>query len=123
MKPYEKLVAWQRCHDLTLAIYRLSDSWPAAERYSLTAQIRRASVSAPTNIAEGIAKRGAAELRRFLDISLGSLSELGYLLRLARDLELISTQAWEAVESQRDEAARLTWRLYRSVARRTTRPS
>ena len=115
MKPYEKLLAWQRCHELTLAIYSLTKSWPDTERNGMIAQIRRAAVSAPNNIAEGYAKRGAGELRRFLDTSLGSLSEVGYLLLLARDLRILSPEAWQAVEAQREDSARLTWKLYRSL--------
>lgn len=115
MKPYEKLLAWQRCHELALSIYSLTKSWPDNERYGLIAQIRRAAVSAPNNITEGYAKRGSCELRRYLDISLGSLSEVGYLLRLARDLTILTSESWETVEAQREDAARLTWKLYNSL--------
>lgn len=115
MQPYEKLLVWQRCHQLALTIYTVTKSWPASERYCMTAQIRRAAISAPNNISEGYAKRGSNELRRFLDISLGSLSEIGYLLRLARDLSILTPEAWEEVEAQREDAARLTWKLYSSL--------
>ena len=115
MKRYEKLIAWQRCHALTLAVYRATEAWPTAERYGLTAQIRRAATSAPTNIAEGSAKRGRAEFRRYLDIAIGSLAEVTYLLHLARDLGIISNSDWEAVEAVRDAAGRVTWLLYRSL--------
>ena len=115
MKPYEKLLAWQKCHELVLSIYSLTKSWPAAERYGMIAQIRRAAISAPNNITEGYAKRGSSELRRFLDIALGSLAEVGYLLRLARDLAILTPEAWEIAEAQREDAARLTWKLYSSL--------
>ena len=117
MLPYERFPAWGLCHKLTLAVYRATDSWPASERYGLISQIRRAASSAPANIAEGTAKRGKAELRRYLDISLGSLSEVAYLLRLARDLGYLAPEAWEPLEATRAEAGRATWLLYRSVAR------
>ena len=115
MKPYERLVAWERSHGLVLAVYRATEKWPSAERFGLTGQLRRAAVSIPANIAEGVAKRGKAEYRRFLDIALGSLSEVCYLLRLARDLGLLNNAEWSAVESQRDSAGRATWLLYRSL--------
>ena len=83
--PYERFEAWKVSHELALAVYAATRGWPRSELYGLTSQVRRAALSAPTNIAEGSAKRGPAEFRRFLDYSLGSLSELAYLLRFARD--------------------------------------
>ncbi|MEA2724940.1 MAG: hypothetical protein QOH59_2711, partial [Gemmatimonadales bacterium] len=73
--------------------------------------------SAAANIAEGAAKRGTREFRRFLDISLGSLSELSYILQLARDLGYLKPEEWGEVEALRDHAGRLTWGLYRAVDR------
>jgi four helix bundle protein len=85
MLPYERFDAWKMTHQLALKVYDLTECWPIQERYGLTAQIRRAALSAATNIAEGTAKRGPRELRRYLDISLGSLSEVSYLFRFSRD--------------------------------------
>ena len=81
MLPYERFNAWKMSHQLALKVYAISENWPNEEKYGLTAQIRRAALSTATNIAEGSAKRGPRELRRYLDISLGSLSEVSYLLR------------------------------------------
>jgi four helix bundle protein len=58
MMPYEKLLAWKVAHELALKTYHVTDSWPKNELYGLTAQIRRAALSVPTNIAEGVAKSG-----------------------------------------------------------------
>jgi four helix bundle protein len=116
--PYERFDAWKQTHALALAVYAATREWPRAEAYGLTAQVRRAALSAPTNIAEGSAKRGKAEFRRFLDISLGSLSEVGYLLRFARDAGMLETLVWEELQTQRDTAARLTWLLARSMSTR-----
>lgn len=85
MRPYENLAAWRTAHALALAIYRVTEHFPPVERYGLTSQMRRAAYSAAANIAEGYAKRGRRELRRFLDISLGSLEEIAYATRLAHD--------------------------------------
>jgi four helix bundle protein len=85
MVPYERFDAWKVAHQLALQVYTETERWPINERYGLTAQVRRAALSAPTNIAEGSAKRGPRELRRYLDIALGSLSEVSYLLRFSRD--------------------------------------
>src|SRR5437016_5142474 len=85
MQPFERLEAWKVSHELALAVYRATESFPRQELYGLTSQARRAALSIPTNVVEGSAKRGPAEFRRFLDISLGSLAELAYLLIFARD--------------------------------------
>jgi four helix bundle protein len=115
---HERLLAWKLCHDLVLAVYRTSQGWPVHERYGLTAQIRRAVTSAPTNIAEGAAKHGSKEYRRYLDIALGSLAETAYLLMLARDLEMIPHVEWEALDGLRKRAGGLTWRLARSLEKK-----
>jgi len=83
MIAYERLEAWRRAHTLALEVFAATDLWPKTERYGLTAQTRRAALSISTNIAEGSAKRGGREFGRFLDIALGSLAELRYLLRFS----------------------------------------
>jgi four helix bundle protein len=82
VRHYERLLAWQECHRLVLEVYRVTQTFPRHELYGLTSQARRAAVSAAVNIVEGSAKKGPAEFRRFLDISLGSLSELAYLMQV-----------------------------------------
>ncbi|MGE3527007.1 MAG: four helix bundle protein [Gemmatimonadales bacterium] len=119
-KPYERFTAWQACHELALAVYRSSELWPVQERFGLSAQARRAAFSAATNLVEGSARRGSAEFRRFLDISLGSLSELAYILLLLRDLEVLTQSEWGTLEAMRDHAGKLTWGLYHAVARRAS---
>ena|SRR5690242_21514640 len=114
-KRHEGLKAWRACHDLTLSVYRLTQKWPRHEAYGLISQARRAAYSAAATIAEGAAKRGAADFKRFLNISLGSLAELSYILLLARDLEYLRTGEWGELEALRDHAGRLTWGLYRSI--------
>jgi four helix bundle protein len=114
-QPYERFDAWQLCHELVLEVYRLTARWPKTELFGLTSQARRAATSAVLNNVEGSAKRGSVEFRRYLDISNGSLAELGYVLRLGRDLTLCSASQWKAVEAKRDRAARAVWGLYRSL--------
>jgi four helix bundle protein len=117
--PHERLDAWQAAHALTLAVYRATDGFPPSERYGITSQLRRATVAIPANLAEGAAKRGRRELRRFLDIALGSIGEVTYLLRLARDLGYLTPEHWMQLEAARDRAGKLVWGLYRAVGRRT----
>ena len=106
-------------HRMALLTYKVTESWPPEERFGLTIQVRRAAISVPTNIAEGAAKRGRREFRRYLDISLGSLSELTYLLRFSRDWGLLTSESWLELEDLRDQAGKLTWQLYRTLARET----
>lgn len=121
MMAYEKFDAWRVTHELALEVYRVTATWPNTERYQLTAQTRRAALSAPTNIAEGAAKRGSREFRRYLDISLGSLSELSYMLRFSRDLGILEDETYDALAQLRNQAGRLTWKLYVCVARAASR--
>ena len=115
MRPYERFDAWRHCHALTLAVYRVTTGFPASERYGLAAQARRAAFSAAANIVEGSAKRGKREFRRFLDISLGSLAELSYIIRLASELEMVQVEDLAALQRLHSEASRTTWGLYKSL--------
>jgi four helix bundle protein len=117
MMPYEKLKAWKVSHELALKTYRQTDTWPRTELFGLTSQTRRAALSIPTNIAEGAAKLGPREFRRFLDMSLGSLSELSYLLLFSRERGFLSIEDWKHLDSLRNRAGQLIWCLYRSIQR------
>ena len=98
-KRFEDLVVWQKSHALTLRTYRLTTSFPKHETYGLSAQMRKAAVSVPANIAEGFSKRGRTDKARFLNIAQGSLEELRYYFLLSRDLEYLSKEErWNDVE-------------------------
>ena len=116
--PYERLKAWQECHRLVLETYRATKSYPREELYGLTSQTRRAAFSAAANIVEGSAKHSTREYRRFLDVTIGSLAELGYAFRVARELEMLPTSQWDSLEDLRKRAGFLTWRLYSSLGDR-----
>lgn len=118
MTTHERLDAWRRAHQLALELYRVSDRWPRDERFGVTAHLRRAALSIPANISEGVAKRGTREFRRFLEIALGSLAEVSYLLLFARDRGLLDSPSWKARESQREEVGKLTRGLARAVSRK-----
>jgi len=89
MKNFKDLKVWERSHHLTLSVYKATATYPREELYGLTSQIRRASASIPTNIAEGCGRNTDNELARFLEIAMGSASELEYLLRLSNDLNFL----------------------------------
>ena len=115
MAVYDRFDAWQRCHELTVAVYRATASWPREERFGLTDQLRRAAFSAANNIAEGSAKKGTRELRRYLDISLGSLSEVHYILRLVQEIGIADPDQVKALRVLQQNAGRSTWSWYNSV--------
>ena len=120
MGDFHELRAWELAHQLTVQVYDATKRFPRHELFGLTAQMRRASFSIAVNIAEGYAKRGPKEFRRFLDIALGSLAELNYVFLLARELGYLTPDRWKALESLRDEVGRVTWGLYRSMWRART---
>lgn len=95
MQDFKKLTVWQKAHELALEIYQTTSTFPKEEIYGLTSQLRRASVSIPSNIAEGCGRAGNAELVHFLHIALGSASEIEYQILLAHDLGFIESTTYE----------------------------
>jgi len=95
MKDFKSLIVWKNAHELVLKIYKITQGFPKEEIYGLTSQIRRASSSVPTNIAEGCGRNTDGDLYRFLCISMGSASELEYLLLLCRDLEYLNEEKYD----------------------------
>jgi four helix bundle protein len=95
MQDFRNLRVWQKAHHLTLDVYYSSFDFPREEMYGLTSQIRRASVSIGANIAEGCCRQGDPEFRRFLQIAMGSASELEYELLLAHDLSILKSAQFE----------------------------
>ena len=115
MMPYQRLTAWQTCHQLALATYRITQSFPKSELYGITSQMRRAAFSAAANVAEGSAKRGPREFRRFLDIALGSLAEMSYAILFVKELGYLSETDWKELDDLRNKAGKLTWGLHRLI--------
>jgi four helix bundle protein len=116
MRPFERFAAGRAAHELTLAVYRISARWPGNELYGLTAQTRRAAVSIGANLSEGAARRGARELRRFLDLSRGSHAELQYLTKLASDLGYINEEEQGELDLLLRKSGVLLWKLYSAAA-------
>jgi len=107
MKNFRDLQVWQKAHRLVLGIYHATASFPREERYGLTSQIRRASASIPANVAEGCGRNGDNELRRFLEIAMGSASELEYHLLLAHDLTMLDAGKYRQLNQQTCEVKRM----------------
>jgi len=107
VQDFRQLRVWQLGHELTLDVYRATSALPKEEKYGLTSQMRRASLSIPTNIAEGAGRNGAADFARFVDIASGSASELENLLILARDLNYLPVDAYDLLSSKAEELHRM----------------
>ncbi|MEZ5461455.1 four helix bundle protein [Dokdonella sp.] len=90
-RAHEQLDVWQDAMQLVEMVYAATASFPSDERFGLTAQIRRAAVSIPSNIAEGAARRSSAEYQRFLSIARGSLSEMSTQLQIAERLTYMNS--------------------------------
>ena len=107
VKDFHELQVWQKAHQLTLAVYQATASFPRGELYGLTSQLRRSCASIPANLAEGCGRNGDAELARFCSIAMGSASELEYHLLLARDLKLIDPTHHEELSKRAVELKRM----------------
>jgi len=107
LKTFKDLNVWEKAHKLTLKIYHTTATFPREEMYGLTSQMRRACASVPTNIAEGCGRNSDAELARFLDISMGSASEVEYLLILTRDINILATADYQELSSEIIEIKRM----------------
>lgn len=115
---FQQLNAWKKAHQLVLAVYRQTRSFPREELYGLTSQMRRAAVSVPANVAEGFKRRGLQDKIRFYNISESSLEELKYYFILSRDLEYIDNEIYGNLMSQAEGTGRLLYGLIASTERR-----
>jgi four helix bundle protein len=123
IRGYQDLEVWQRAMDLVIEAYRATQSFPMNERYGLTAQIRRAAVSVPSNIAEGRGRATAADFLRHLAIANGSIMEVETQLLIAARLGYLSTDASRVLLRRCSEVGRLLAGLVRAMKRRLTTPA
>jgi four helix bundle protein len=107
MKNFRDLMVWQKSHALALAIYQATREFPKDELYGLTSQLRRSAVSIPANIAEGCGRGSDADLGRFLQMAMGSASEVEYHLLLANDLQYLSGDSFHECTNQVCEVKRM----------------
>ena len=118
MKSHEDLTVWQKGIDLVDVVYRLTESFPATERYGLCSQIQRASVSVPANIAEGAGRDSTKDYLRHLSIARGSLAEVTtYFAIIARRGYCDSGRLQKAVDLSKSVGQLLSG-LQRSLRRR-----
>lgn len=116
---FRELIVWQKAHQLVLDTYEVTKSFPKEELFGLTSQMRRAAVSVPANIAEGYRKRGKADKVRYMNISEGSLDELNYYFILSKDLNYISQNQYEELNTKCTEVSKLLY-AYAAAIRSNT---
>jgi four helix bundle protein len=116
---YRDLQVWQSSIDLAERIYRLTSTFPKSELYGLTSQLRRASVSVPSNIAEGWARRSRKDYQRFVEIALGSNDELQTQLVIADRLGLAEKTLLAETVALSDQVGRMLQGLRKFLERPT----
>ncbi len=110
MREFQSLEFWKKSHSLTLEIYDMtSKNFPQNELFGLTSQIRRAAASIPTNIAEGCGRRTKTDFAHFIQIAVGSASEVEYELILAKDLNYIDENTWKKLSNDITEIRKMMY--------------
>jgi four helix bundle protein len=122
VKDYRELEVWKRGMEIAKMVYRLTREFPREELFGLTAQSRRASVSIPSNLAEGWGRGGRREFRRFISIAQGSLKELETQLLLCSEVELTSPTSTAPILEQTAILGRQLTALRRSLQRTRNPP-
>ena len=115
LRTYKDLKVWRKSFNLCISVYRVTTSFPPAERFGLTAQVRRATVSVPSNIAEGYARETTRDYIRHLWIARGSLAEVETQLMLSRELRMVDLPKLEALLTDVAEVERMLSALIRSL--------
>jgi four helix bundle protein len=115
MKDFRQLKVWEKSHLLALAMYKVTNQFPKEELYGLTSQIRRASMSIPTNIAEGCGRNTDADFARFLQMAIGSASETEYQLLLSHDLGFLNKEQYDKLNVDVTEIKRMLASLLKTL--------
>ncbi|MGH7475222.1 MAG: four helix bundle protein [Longimicrobiales bacterium] len=115
---YKDLRVWQEAFALAELCYDATDVFPRSEMFSLAAQVRRAAISVPANVAEGAQRRGRGEFIFHVSVALGSIGELETLIMLARSRDYIPAEAAEGLLDRCGRVGRMLKQLERSLVRR-----
>jgi len=114
-RSYRELIAWQKAMKFVIQVYEVTQRFPSEERYGLTNQLRRASVSVPSNIAEGQARFSQKEFHHFLSEARGSLVEIETQFLIARDLKYLQPSKADVLLAAADELGRVLNGLIASI--------
>lgn len=118
MSTFRNLLIWQKSMILVTTIYELTNLFPKHEIYGLTSQIRRSSISIPSNIAEGYGRDGNNDYLRFLNISISSLFEVQTQLEIAFNLKYINDNQFNKINEESREIERMLSAFIRKVKER-----
>ena len=118
LRSYRELTVWQKSIDLTVNVYALTRRFPAAEKYGITSQMRRAAASIPANIAEGQARRTTGEFLQSLGVARGSLAEVETFVILCERLRLIDATESANLSSNCAEINKMLHALMKSLSAR-----
>ena len=120
IKSFTDLLAWQEGHKLVLMIYKLTQSFPSSQQFSLITQIQRASISVTSNISEGFSRKSKEDSTHFFYMALGSLTELQNQLLISRDLSYCSKEVFAEIANQTVVVSKLLNGLIKSSKKLTT---
>jgi four helix bundle protein len=112
---FEKLDVWQKALEYAAIIYDVTRGFPEEERFGLTSQLRRSSVSVASNIAEGSSRSSNAEFKRFIEIAYGSLLESVAQLKIGQKQKFVQTEDFETIYKEAEELARMLSGLRRTI--------
>jgi len=115
MQDFRNLQIWQKGHQLTLDIYKMTKAFPKEELYGVVSQLRRAASSVPTNIAEGCARGSDKDFARFIQIALGSANETEYLILLSGDLGYASLEETKMVTEELQSLKKMLTSLLKTL--------
>ncbi|MBU1356953.1 MAG: four helix bundle protein [Candidatus Edwardsbacteria bacterium] len=110
-KSFSDLIVWQKLYKLCVEVYKVSKEFPSQENFGLISQIRRCSVSIPSNIAEGYARKNRKEYIQFLYTANGSLAELQTQLMLSKDIGYLKVNDFTGLYSLSQEVGRMLWKM------------
>lgn len=116
-KPHRKLILWQKSLDFVIELYQNLRNFPAQEQFGIVVQMRRASISIPSNIAEGAARKSRKEYLKFLYIARGSISELDTQLEISLRLKYLSSQKYSELQEKLDELSKMLNGLITSLSK------
>jgi len=122
LKNYKKLKVWQKAYQLCIKTYKITKGFPKEERYGLTSQIRRATVSVPSNIAEGYGRKTTQEYTQALFIAYGSNCELETQILLSGDLAYIKSDDLKNLQRDRGDIERMLKALIKSLENKHLNP-
>jgi len=115
MRTFRDLKVWQKAHELTLEMYKVTKDFPKEEKFGMVSQLRRSVSSIPTNIVEGFKRRSRKDFAHFINMAEGSLEETKYGLLLSFDLGYLKKPDLETLNEKADEIGRMLNALYKRL--------